>query len=373
LERSLLAACEDWRKSQIVGDKRVAEFADDLRIRGLAEVARTLGRSAQLATMVEIAAEGAARTLRAASVSISRLEPGTGAIRTLINVGRLGPHERRWPENEIYRLDDFMRLQAVAGELRIWTISVDDLAADPQEVRLLRSLEKGSSMGAPLVVDGNLWGELYATREAGDQPFSSSDEAYTEALSAILSGAVSRAIHVDSLERLAFNDPLTGLANRRALDDAAVTAFDQIRSRSGRRVSVVTLDLNGLKSVNDEHGHAEGDRLLIQVASLLQQYFSPLHGSLVARVGGDEFTVLVPGHDVRRVASAAEEVCRQVCELSIGSGLACGIATTTDGGSETAKRLLIAADQAQYAAKREERTTPLPAAAPYGFDYCAAR
>lgn len=350
----------------------MTERIDDLRIRGLAAVARTLGQSAQLATMVEIAAEGAAEALRAASDSISRLEPGTGAIRTLINVRRLGPSEQRWPKNEVYRLADFMQLQAVIGELRIWTISVDDPDADSQEVKLLRSQDKGSSMGSPLVVDGRLWGELYATREDGDQPFSQSDEAYTEALSAILSGVVSRALHVDSLERLAFHDPLTGLANRRALTDAALTAFGQDASRSGRRVSVVTLDLNGLKAVNDRHGHAEGDRLLTQVASLLQQHFSGLHGSLVTRVGGDEFTVLVPGHDVGSVAAAAEEVCWQVCLLSIGAGPACGIATTTEGGSEMAEQLLAAADVAQYSAKRQGRTTPLSAAAPYGYGPCSA-
>ncbi len=342
--------------------------AEGLQIRGLAAVARALGRSAQLATMVELAAEEATTALRAASVSISRLEPGTGTIRTLINVGRLGPDEQRWPEQEVYRLDDFMQLQGVVGELRIWTMAVDDPGADRQEVALLRSLGKGSSMGAPLVVDGKLWGELYATREAGADGFSETDEAYTEALCAILSGAVSRALHVDSLEQLAFHDPLTGLSNRRALDDAARTAFDPIAGRSGRRVSVVTLDLNGLKTVNDRYGHGEGDQFLVQVANFLKQGFSTLHGSLVARVGGDEFTVLVPGHDVSLVVAAAEVVCRQTRGLAIGEGLACGIATTTEMGNDIAKRLFIAADAAQYSAKRQGLVGPLSAAAPYGYD-----
>ena len=216
-------------------------------------------------------------------------------------------------------------------------------------------------------------GRTLATREAGDQPFSSSDEAYTEALSAILSGAVSRAIHVDSLERLAFNDPLTGLANRRALDDAALTAFDQIRSRSGRRVSVVTLDLNGLKSVNDEHGHAEGDRLLTRVPVSCNSISLLFTASLVARVAATSSPSSCPATTCDASQMQLRRLPAGVPTLPIGSGLACGIATTTDGGSETAKRLLFAADQAQYAAKREQRTTPLPAAAPYSFDYSAAR
>src|SRR5215218_6297548 len=98
----------------------VIRTIDDARIRSLAAAARALGRSAQLNTMVEIAAEEARKALNAASVSISRLEPGTGAVRTLINVGMLGPTEHRWPLDEIYHLDDFRQLQSVVSDLQIW-------------------------------------------------------------------------------------------------------------------------------------------------------------------------------------------------------------------------------------------------------------
>ena len=349
--------------------------AGDARLRGLASVARSLGRSAQLAVMVELAAEGAVQALRAASVSISRLEPGTGTVRTLINVGRLGPTEERWPENEVYRVEDFqvgniwagMSAQFAAGELSTILNSVDDPGADPVEVAILRSLDKASSMSAPLVVDGRLWGELYATREHGDDPFDVTDEAYTEALGAILGGAVSRALHVDSLERMAFLDPLTGLANRRALDDAAATAFDAIASRAGGRVSAVNLDVNGLKAVNDFSGHAAGDRHLTMLGGLLHKNFAHLHGALVARVGGDEFTVLIPGHDIATVVAAAQGACRDARDLPTGGGISCGIATTTERRSDLGKQLLIAADVAQYQAKRQGLVTPVSAA--YPFDY----
>ena len=167
----------------------------------------------------------------------------------------------------------------------------------------------------------------------GAEPFDDNDAAYTEALSAILAGAVSRALHVDSLEQLAFKDPLTGLANRRALDEAATTAFDTFGARAGRRVTVVAVDLNRLKAVNDTHGHAEGDRLITAVAQLLQHRFSRLHGSLVARVGGDEFTVLVPGHPLDQVLSAAQQVCDDASALPIGAGLSCGVASTRASGT----------------------------------------
>lgn len=342
--------------------------AGHARLRSLATVARSVGRSARLDSMIEVAAEEAAKAVLAASVSISRFEPNTHTVRVLINVGELAAGESRWPEQEVYRMEDFEQLRTLVGELRMWTAALDDPASDPAEIQLLKSLGKSSSMGAPLVVDGELWGELYMTRVRGSDPFDDDDMAYAEALAAILAGALSRALHVDALSRLAYRDALTGLANRRAFDEAIGTAFDPIAGRSGRRVSVVALDLNGLKAVNDRHGHNAGDQLLTSIAALLDARFSDFPGSVVARVGGDEFAVLVPGHGLGGVVTAAEEVCVAARQLLLGSGLACGIATTSRSERVTGQQLVNAADLAQYTAKRRGLTTPVAAAAPYGYD-----
>jgi diguanylate cyclase (GGDEF)-like protein len=184
------------------------------------------------------------------------------------------------------------------------------------------------------------------------------DIAYTEALSAILSGALSRAIHFEVLEHLAFRDPMTGLANRRALDEAADQVLGRLSEGPGRRVTAVAVDVNGLKVVNDTAGHAAGDQLLTAVAGLLVRHFSPLVGSLVARVGGDEFTVLVPSHSVTAVLAAADAFCAAAADLSAGAGVSCGVATTT--GEEpwvTATLLFRYADQAQYEGKRRRSRT----------------
>lgn len=331
----------------------VAEDVEHTRLRRLARMARSLGRSVGLDSMVEIAAEEGLAALGGASASVSRLERRAAVLRTLINVGDLGPDEVRWPKNETYRLGDFSQLREVVTELRVWTVSIENPAADAQEVELLRSLGKGSGVGAPLVVDGGLWGEFYATRCHDEPPFTDADIAYVEVLTAILSGAVSRALHVESLKRLAFLDPLTGLSNRRALDQAAADAFEAIAHRAGRSTSVVAFDANGLKRVNDRDGHAAGDRLLVSLAALLVEQFSQLPGSLVARAGGDEFTVLVSGHDPAAVLAAANGFCEAARELPVGSGVSCGLASTSDtrlhdgpGG------LFRAADRALYEAKR---------------------
>lgn len=330
---------------------------EDARIRSLASMARVLGRPAPAEQLAEAAAEEMLHVLDAASASVSRLESGTGLIRTLVNTGVLGPCEERWPEHEVYQVEDFAGLVRVVCQLSVWRGTLDDPGLEPRERDLLVRLGKGSSMSAPIVVDGAVWGELFGTRCVGVPPFGERDVAYIEALSAILSGALSRAEHVADLEALAYRDPLTGLANRRALELAAVRAIDGLGSSLGP-VVLAYLDVNGLKAVNDIFGHGSGDHVLRSVAGLLTGGFGVLHGALVARLGGDEFAVLTCGHDVDRVLTAARDTCRQAPTLPFGVGLACGVAKLGSAGGHDdspaadAVRLMRAADRAQYRAKR---------------------
>jgi len=199
----------------------VLPASEQTRIRSLADLARALGHSEALRDLLEIAAEEARTAMAAATVSVSRLVPGTMTVRTVVNVGELGPHEVRWPDDETYTVDEFAGLSLVVDRLQTWAWSVDDPDIPASERDLLVDLGKGASLGAPLIVDGRLWGEFYATRLPGDPSFNDIDAAYMEALLAILSGAVSRALREESLEQLAYRDPLTGLLNRRGLDEHA--------------------------------------------------------------------------------------------------------------------------------------------------------
>ena len=330
-------------------------YSVESRLRSLASMARALGRSERLEVILELCAEEARQVIDAASVSISRLEAGTGLIRTVINVGDLGPHEQRWPVDEVYHLQDFTQLRSVVESLRTWTYALDGPDIDPKEAELLRTLDKASALGAPLVVDGALWGELYATRGHGQVSFDGGETAYIEVLAAILSGAISRALHVQSLEEMAFHDPLTGLANRRWVDDAVNQALDELSKHGTQDVCVVLADANGLKAVNDTQGHAEGDRFLRLVARTLVQQFAKLPGSLVARVGGDEFCVVVVGHSPDVVTTMASKAVRATYRLDVGQGIACGLASadgSVQGRRISTTELFQAADRAQYAAKR---------------------
>ncbi len=326
---------------------------DDMRIRSLAAMARALGRSDELLNLLEIAAEEARCALEASTTSVSRLEQGSMTVRTLINVGDLGPTEERWPQHETYEMTAFANLGLVLEHQRTWTAALHDVHAPEAEKELLRSLGKASSLGSPIVVDGQLWGEFFATRNAGAPAFDADDVAYIEALVAILSGSISRALREESLERLAYQDPLTGVWNRRALDERAAPAFD-VAPGVTRVVTVLQVDINRLKEVNDTLGHNAGDQLIQSVAGTLVAEFNQLPGSLVARVGGDEFTVLVVGHDPSAVVPIAERLSKRSWRLGARPGISCGYASAeiTAESAVSARELFGAADRAQYQAKQ---------------------
>ncbi len=328
--------------------------SEPMRIRSLARMARALGRSEELPRLLELAAEEARTALGAASVSVSRLVPGTLRLRTLVNVGDLGPEEVRWPEDETYVIEEFKGLRFAIDGLQFWTSDLDDPDCLPQERDLLTWLDKGTALGAPVFVDGRLWGEFYATRHHGEPGFDELDIACVDALLAILAGAVSRSQRETSLEQLAYRDPLTGLQNRRSLDLHAADAFTTSPGGRPHVVTAVTIDINRLKQVNDTLGHVAGDQLIQAVGRDLESAFARLTGALVARVGGDEFTVLISGDDPQAAVRISDELCRKTWSFGEGVGVSAGAASLVLGEYSTATPtdLFAAADRAQYVAKR---------------------
>ncbi len=158
------------------------------------------------------------------------------------------------------------------------------------------------------------------------------------------------------LTRLAFHDPLTGMANRtqfyRKLDAALLGLA------GGKRFAVLCLDLDGFKPVNDAFGHAAGDALLREFCDRLRRLVPT--NACAARMGGDEFAILAPGGDLAKATELAEriigamdspfEVDSRLVTLSVGIG----IALAPEHG-DTGDALLSAADLALYATKRRRR------------------
>jgi len=333
------------------------------RLRGLASLGRALGRPRPLLQLLELAAEEACRILPASSCSVSRTEPDDETVRTIVNAGELGPGEVRWPDAEYYAMPEFERVDIGADAPVVWRWAVDDPEGTPESEReLLLSLGKHYSMCAPILVDGRLWGEMWATRTADRPAFDVDDAACLEALLAILSGALSRAEREEALSELAYRDPLTDLLNRRAIDERAHRVFD-VPAGEQRAVTAVAVDINGLKAINDRDGHQAGDRLIIAVADALRDAFAQMPDSTVARVGGDEFHVLVCGVPTAEVLRAADRLVGESWRRDPGTALSCGAAGAVlgTGTTLTPSELFAEADRAQYVAKREQRRSTVVA------------
>ncbi len=161
------------------------------------------------------------------------------------------------------------------------------------------------------------------------------------------------------LSRLIESDPATGCLNRRgfarAFDDALATATE-VRSD----VSLLALDLDLFKQINDKYGHNVGDLVLFEVAATLAETVG--HAGIVARLGGEEFTVLLPGADAESAGEIAERLLvdvRNNCCSSLAPGsfvtMSIGIASERITSMRDGAALRARADEALYMAKRKGR------------------
>lgn len=160
---------------------------------------------------------------------------------------------------------------------------------------------------------------------------------------------------VHELRRLSIQDPLTGLANRRYF----IRAFEEEVARTLRQnlpLSIVFLDLDFFKKVNDTHGHRMGDTVLREISHYVLRKCRPF--DTIARWGGEEFVILLPANDEIEAAACAERIRRGVAagvseEIPFPVTISAGVAQYKAG--DTLERLTERADQALYKAKQNGR------------------
>ncbi|PKL94945.1 MAG: hypothetical protein CVV18_07325 [Gammaproteobacteria bacterium HGW-Gammaproteobacteria-8] len=162
----------------------------------------------------------------------------------------------------------------------------------------------------------------------------------------------------EMLQQLVDTDALTGVASRRQTLALASSAL-KMAQRSAKRPSVLMLDIDHFKQVNDQHGHASGDAVLRAIAQCCREQLR--EGDVIGRMGGEEFMILLPAADHSTTAAVAERLRTAIAarhvhgeaDVDIRVTVSIGIARAMDG--ETLESLMQRADQALYSAKRGGR------------------
>ncbi|ARU43232.1 hypothetical protein CCB81_03315 [Armatimonadetes bacterium Uphvl-Ar2] len=219
-------------------------------------------------------------------------------------------------------------------------------------------LPPGGIVVHPLIVGDNLLGVIEYVGRADDTAFTDTVDLY-QTISEHLALALHSAHLFEATERLARHDPLTGIANHRAMQDflaAKVTESNRNKSPLG----VLMIDVDHFRKFNEEEGHDAGDEVLRLVARTLRDQVRTY--DLAARYGGEEFTVILPDLDQRRTEEAADRLRDAISKLQYVNAAgqtrqitaSFGVANYPANGN-TPSLVLKAADLALYEAKRNGR------------------
>ena len=182
-------------------------------------------------------------------------------------------------------------------------IRVSNENDDPAERVLLESRDQNTLLMLPLISRGETIGMMEVIDDRSDREFDAADVDFCHALCNVVAPAVQNAMLYAEMKELAARDKLTGLYNRRLFEeqfDAAVARSQ----RNGEQLSLLVVDLDGLKRINDLGGHPAGDEALRALADSLVE--SSRAGDIACRLGGDEFAVILHGRRPRTTRSRSQ-------------------------------------------------------------------
>jgi diguanylate cyclase (GGDEF)-like protein len=350
---------EDQRLLTILADQAATAFTSashladaerlTMELRRLLEMSSALSRSLDPHAVANLLALHLARAVGAERAQVSDWDAAHDRLRTL------GCHPAEMLErfDAYYPLDEYPQTRRVLNQLTLEVVDAEDPDGDPAEAALLRAEGNRGLIMLPLVAHGEAIGlvELVFAGRATDDA-----ARITLARTMAHEGAMAlaNARLYETARNLADRDPLTGFFNHRYLHQRM--AEEVVRAvRTRRPLSMIMLDLDDFKLVNDTFGHTFGDQVLVHVAELIR---ASLRGSdVAARYGGDEFAVILPETDAAEAVIVAERIldaiAQQPCpagrrEIPIAASI--GIATHPQD-ARTAAELVAAADQGLYGAK----------------------
>jgi diguanylate cyclase (GGDEF)-like protein len=238
------------------------------------------------------------------------------------------------------------------NEQRTIITGAEDLAAHSDASAM------AAALCVPLIATGRLVGAVQATRKSG-AAFNQEEARIVEMVCASLSTALANAIDYHDATRQTLIDDLTRLYNVRYLYQTLEGEIRRAR-RYGSAVSVVFMDLDGFKLVNDAYGHRAGSATLTEVAQVITR--SVRDSDFVARYGGDEFVLMLPETPAKRALQMAERVRQRIAAHRFKGGVGADIYLTASFGvasfpehATQSEKLIELADAAMYEAKQRDK------------------
>ncbi|MBK5967961.1 MULTISPECIES: GGDEF domain-containing protein [Thiorhodovibrio] len=236
--------------------------------------------------------------------------------------------------------------------LRSWEYAFQSAELDAPQCLLSEGKVDRHRLEYSLGSDGQPMGHLTVTR---GRRFSEREQEKIESLLGLAAPALRNALRFRELSQQLETDPMTGLGNRRALHTQGERWLaDSLRQH--RPLTMLALDLDRFKPINDQFGHPEGDYLLCQVARVLREHTRP--SDVCVRMGGDEFVVLLPGADLTCAMDCAERIRQAIGQIQLSAPEAVGVRVSASIGlamhheGMSLDQLYDQADNALYGAKR---------------------
>ena len=319
---------------------------------GITRMLQGMSRSASSDAMVQSIVDELRRTADADHVVVARLRPADNLVETTLVSTRTNvqPSRSVLPTGVLDPARSRLtRSGRSAGRRR----RPEQLIAEDLARRLGETYALPNTLAAPLVSDGSVVGALILSRRQ-QRDWTAADRRLLAWSAAELSAALNRAFAFEEVEIRANIDGLTGLPNRRYLEEVLSTVGP--RRRSGDRLSALMIDLDHFKRLNDRYGHPTGDRVLRAVAERISDAVRA--EDTPARYGGEEFCVLLRRADPQQAVDVAERIRALIGaipprEMGVKNPItvSIGVAVADATSDIDAQSLLGAADRALYRAK----------------------
>ncbi|MGH3023560.1 MAG: diguanylate cyclase [Gaiellaceae bacterium] len=316
------------------------------RFQALLDLSRALSSSLDLRDVLREFAARAAELTGATAAELSTYDPARGVLVMLVELHH-GRDEITERGGRVYHLADFPATRHVIEAQESVQIRVDNPDDDPAERALLEAQGQRSLLMLPLVARGETIG-LMEIVDTEDRSWDDPDVEFCRALCDIVAIAIRNAVLFAELQESAARDKLTGLYNRRLFEEQFEAAVAR-SLRAGEDLTLLVVDLDGLKRINDLGGHGAGDVALRALADALRATIRAT--DVACRLGGDEFAVILPGSNPEDAVKVAERAQDALAEIGRGQySFSGGIARVTPSQS-AAEDVYRSADLTAYRAK----------------------